>query len=857
MRAQTIAKHAGTRRRGCPSNIREDFELGMNLLSGMKEHNEFVIVREWVQNALTTVCSSVYLGISKSLLKLRTVQHLYGRLSGEIAPGRNDADLLAALHPTPAVCGCPQEPAYEYIRENEAFDRGFYAGPLGYISADSAEFVVGIRSALISPSPADESFQIRLYSGVGIVPGSCPDEEWKELNLKVSQYLRGFKRPPPLTSFPNVPAMHAGMIVDELVRCGVSRFAVAPGSRSSPLMHAIHAHPHAFATVMLDERSLGFWAVGISTATLAPVAIVTTSGTAVANLLPAVVEASNSQVPLMLLTADRPSELQQCGSNQTIDQVKIFGDFVRHACNLPPPEASGSYQPASTLTQIDAAVRHATQTTSPGPVHINCQFRDPLAPVATTDSMHAVENVDVELLASWDTSPAPYTSHVRMPRLHHYAAPNVFLPSAARQYPAQSALLPNVPLRNETVQHNGVSADTIPPSVAFGNSNAWSDLQSTRSARSVQSTVQGAPAHALQQMLLSQCGVILAGEIRCPQARSALFQISKQLGWPIIADILSGLRVGAGAEDSVNVPEASDAPSATVIHHMDTMLTDDRLKPHLAPDFVLQVGEHVVSKRVMQFFTDQARMNGMHWMHMSPSPDRHDERHVVTSFLQCSVHELHAWIPHMHQPNAQCMHFMRMISCVDKSISSALKKVLTVPDAPEATSDATTATNSSTMLSAKVCEPLVAYTVAAHLPPGHSLFAGNSMPIRDLDMFTTPQHGVTTMHGAHGIQSDTPVAANRGASGIDGVISSAAGFASGLHKPTTLLIGDVSFMHDSNGLMLLRSQPPEAPVTVVLVNNSGGGIFSFLPISSSVPEGSSLLLLAMHLSPLSCHVLAL
>jgi isochorismate synthase/2-succinyl-5-enolpyruvyl-6-hydroxy-3-cyclohexene-1-carboxylate synthase/2-succinyl-6-hydroxy-2,4-cyclohexadiene-1-carboxylate synthase/O-succinylbenzoate synthase len=89
----------------------------------------------------------------------------------------------------------------------------------------------------------------------------------------------------------------------------------------------------------------------------------------------------------------------------------------------------------------------------------------------------------------------------------------------------------------------------------------------------------------------------------------------------------------------------------------------------------------------------------------------------------------------------------------------------------------------------------------------------------------------------HGIISDTPVAANRGASGIDGVISSAAGFASGLQKPTTLLIGDVSFMHDSNGLMLLRAQPPGAPVTVVLVNNGGGGIFSFLPIASSVPEG--------------------
>ena len=781
-------------------------------MSGQKEHNEFVIVREWVQTALDTVCSSVSLDISKSLLKLRSVQNIYGRLSGDIQPGRNDADLLAALHPTPAVCGSPQEPAYQYIRENEVFDRGFYAGPLGYIGADSAEFVVGIRSALISPIPvqqaeatapgASDSLEVCLYSGVGIVPGSCPQEEWNELDLKAAQYLRGLQRPPQLPGFPNLPAMHAGIIVDELVRSGVSRFAVAPGSRSSPLMHAIHTHPHARATIMLDERSLAFWAVGAATATMSPVAIVTTSGTAVANLLPAVVEASSSHVPLLVLTADRPGELQQCGSNQTIDQVKIFGDFVRHACNLPPPEASAGYEPSAVLTQLDAAVRHATLPAAPGPVHINCQFREPLAPVATQGSMHAVDSVNIAPLATWDGTTEPYTSHVRVPQL---LSP---LPIA---FGAQRGVAP---------QHGSLAIGAAASSGSTASSSYLSPLPNTQ-------------AHVLQQLVLSQRGIVLAGEIRCPQVRSAVCCVASLLGWPIVADVLSGLRVGTGAEASVI--EHSDTgpgkcPQLTVVHHMDTILTDDKFKEHVAPDCVLQFGEHVVSKRAMQFFADRARMNGMHWVHVSPRTDRHDERGAVSTFLQCTVHELHALLPHTHRPSVHTARFTETLACIDSSISSTLHKAFS------AATPIDTSINSP--ISSTVTEPLVAYTVATQLPPGHSLFAGNSMPIRDLDIFCTAQHVQHTPTTS--ALSDTPIAANRGASGIDGVVSSAAGFASGLRKPTTLLVGDVSFMHDSNGLMLLRSQPPEAPVTVVLVNNGGGGIFSFLPISSSVPEGALL-----------------
>jgi len=110
-----------------------------------------------------------------------------------------------------------------------------------------------------------------------------------------------------------------------------------------------------------------------------PAAVITSSGTAVANLLPAVVEASQSNIPMLLITADRPSEMRDTGANQTIDQVKIFGGYTRWAIDVPPPDHVVPVR--GLLTSADAAVRFATGTPA-GPVHMNCQFREPLAPAA-------------------------------------------------------------------------------------------------------------------------------------------------------------------------------------------------------------------------------------------------------------------------------------------------------------------------------------------------------------------------------------------------------------------------------------------------------------------------------------------
>ncbi|PSN19944.1 2-succinyl-5-enolpyruvyl-6-hydroxy-3-cyclohexene-1-carboxylic-acid synthase, partial [filamentous cyanobacterium CCP5] len=140
--------------------------------------------------------------------------------------------------------------------------------------------------------------------------------------------------------FRNTNILWASVLVETLVRLGLRTAVVSPGSRSTPLTVALASHPQVEAVPVLDERSAGFFALGIAKHTGIPVVLVCTSGTAGANYFPAVIEARESQVPLLVLTADRPPELRDCASGQTIDQQKLFGDFpnVYTELAVPVPE---------------------------------------------------------------------------------------------------------------------------------------------------------------------------------------------------------------------------------------------------------------------------------------------------------------------------------------------------------------------------------------------------------------------------------------------------------------------------------------------------------------------------------------
>ena len=168
--------------------------------------------------------------------------------------------------------------------------------------------------------------------------------------------------------------------MDELVRCGVSMVCLAPGSRSTALVLAAAEHPGLRVVTHLDERCAAFFALGVGKTTRLPAAVITTSGTAVANLFPAVVEASQAGVPLLLLTADRPHRLRDADANQAIDQLKLFGPYVRRFVDLAPP------------TDDEASLRHLRSVAAravldaagsdPGPVHLNFPFAKPLEPLA-------------------------------------------------------------------------------------------------------------------------------------------------------------------------------------------------------------------------------------------------------------------------------------------------------------------------------------------------------------------------------------------------------------------------------------------------------------------------------------------
>jgi 2-succinyl-5-enolpyruvyl-6-hydroxy-3-cyclohexene-1-carboxylate synthase len=180
---------------------------------------------------------------------------------------------------------------------------------------------------------------------------------------------------------PNPSTAQARIIVDELHRHGVEYVVISPGSRSAALAIAFEEHPGVTTRVVLDERSAAFHALGRSRATSSPVVALATSGTALANYLPAVVEADLSMLSLLLVSADRPPDLLHVGANQTIDQVGIFGEKVRWSCAIPPAESgldSNGYL-RSTVSQAVARARgHGAR---PGPVHLNVAFREPTVPV--------------------------------------------------------------------------------------------------------------------------------------------------------------------------------------------------------------------------------------------------------------------------------------------------------------------------------------------------------------------------------------------------------------------------------------------------------------------------------------------
>lgn len=501
----------------------------------------------------------------------------------------------------------------------------------------------------------------------------------------------------------------AAALIEELVRAGVSHVCVCPGSRSTPLAAAA-AHTHGLRVWShVDERAAAFFALGLAKASRAPVALVCTSGTAAANFLPAVIEASQTGVPLLVLSADRPIELRDWGAPQTIDQVRLFGPYARWYAEAPAPEAGAALlRHARALACRAVAVASASPS---GPVHLNLPFREPLEPVRVAGTV-AIDD------------------------------------ALARDGRAQGAYL-----RVE-------SAAAAPPGALI--------------ARLV-AAIRGTPN-----------GVIAAGPLDAdPALGAAVARLALASGWPLLAEPTSQLRCG---------PHVKDAP---IIAAHDAFLRDATFAAAHAPGLVLRLGAPLTSKP-FALWLEQHR--GCETWIADPDGRFADPAHGASALLRFEPTRLCDALAEALEEGRQARSCPWLADFVDadRRARAALATALAADDA--------------------LGEPRLVMELADALPDGAALFVSNSMPVRDLDAFLPPSG------------KRLRVLCNRGANGIDGIVSTALGASAALPGPTALLTGDLAFLHDLGGLLAARRHALDA--TIVVANNDGGGIFRFLPAAA-------------------------
>lgn len=524
---------------------------------------------------------------------------------------------------------------------------------------------------------------------------------------------------------------YAGTFVEELARSGLRHVCVSPGSRSTPLALALAAHPLIRVWMHLDERSSAFFALGMAKASRQPVAVLCTSGTAAANFFPAVLEAEYGRTPLILLTADRPPELRDCGAPQAIDQIQLYGGHVKWHADMAAPEESGQMLG---YARIAACRAYALAAASPaGPVHLNFPFREPLLP--EPDGASARDQTSDLVGGRFGpaaTTPATPTTGPNLPGERAGERPFVEVTQGRRQ--------PDVSLVERLAR----------------------ELETHRR------------------------GLVVCGPQEDPALPDAAARLARRLGYPVLADPLSGLR--CGPHDRSLVIDAYDA----------FLRDSDRVAAH-APDVVIRLGAMPTSKPLLQYL----------------------QRYPACR--QTVVDGGDGW----REPAllAADMVWADPVLCCE----ALIEEVREVADPLQAWAGGWCETNARTRRALderlagteELFEGRVFSELAELLPDGAMLYVGNSMPVRDLDTFFGSTGRALRILG------------NRGVSGIDGVVSSALGASAVSEGPTVLVIGDLSFYHDMNGLLAARLHALNA--TVVLINNDGGGIFSFLP-QAAYPE---------------------
>ncbi len=476
-----------------------------------------------------------------------------------------------------------------------------------------------------------------------------------------------------------------------LVAGGVEDVVVSPGLRSTLLTLSANRRPDLRLEVVLDERSAGFVALGLAKSTARPVGLICTSGTAGANYYPAIIEASLTRVPLVVMTADRPPEAHGWDAAQTIDQVGLFGGHVRDVIRIPVGEFDLGLAERSGLRAATIA-----RSNPSGPVHVNWPFWEPVGPPP-----------------EWSDEP-PFVTSARS-----------FVPAPA------------------------VGAD-------------WVD--------------------ELVDLARFEKGLIVAGPRLGSTERSGVAAFAAATGWPVAADPLSQLR-------SDGVPGVL----ATAAH----LLAPGVLPDSMTPDVVVRVGDSPTAKS-FRLWVESRRIE--HFVLIDPDRRWADPSGKFTTRFPAPPGELLTRVA------------ARVGACGDGNWL----------DKWERAERLVAETIDSELAEGPFCEAAATRAVLGVLGAGDPLHVASSMPVRDLDMFMPV------------MESSPALTCNRGANGIDGTISTAAGIAIGAERHTTVLVGDLAFVHDLGGLVTATRLGVD--LTIVVLDNGGGGIFSLLPIADQAPS---------------------